>query len=56
MRYPAAEKLEIIRLVEQSLLSVRHTPPQVRSPSGRNWPIGIPGCLLRRRRKLKHGF
>ena len=25
MRYPAAEKLEIIRLVEQSHLSVRHT-------------------------------
>ena len=25
MRYPAAEKLEIIRLVEQSPLPVRHT-------------------------------
>ena len=25
MRYPAAEKLEIIRLVEQSALPVRHT-------------------------------
>ena len=25
MRYPAAEKLEIIRLVEQSSLPVRHT-------------------------------
>ena len=25
MRYPAAEKLEIIRLVEQSPLAVRHT-------------------------------
>jgi hypothetical protein len=25
MRYPAAEKLEIIRLVEQSPLLVRHT-------------------------------
>jgi putative transposase len=25
MRYPAAEKLEVIRLVEQSPLPVRHT-------------------------------
>jgi len=25
MRYPASEKLEIIRLVEQSALPVRHT-------------------------------
>ena len=25
MRYPAAEKLEIIRLIEQSPLPVRHT-------------------------------
>jgi hypothetical protein len=25
MRYPASEKLEIIRLVEQSHLPVRHT-------------------------------
>jgi hypothetical protein len=25
MRYPAAEKLEIIRLVEQSALPVRHS-------------------------------
>ena len=36
MRYPAAEKLEIIRLVEQSPLSVRRTLAQLgipRSPS-----------------------
>jgi len=26
MRYPATEKLEIIRLVEQSPLPVRHIP------------------------------
>jgi putative transposase len=32
MRYAAAEKLEIIRLVEQSWLSVRHTLTQFRIP------------------------
>jgi len=26
------------------------------TPSERSWPTGIPGCLLKRRRKLKHGF
>ena len=35
MRYAAAEKLEIIRLVEQSSLSVRRTlvPTQNRNPN-----------------------
>jgi transposase-like protein len=32
MRYPAAEKLEIIRLVEQSSLSVRRTLAQLGIP------------------------
>jgi len=32
MRYPAAEKLEIIRLVEQSSLSVRRTLGQLGIP------------------------
>jgi transposase InsO family protein len=32
MRYPAAEKLEIIRLVEQSHLSVRHTLAKIGVP------------------------
>src|SRR6266849_3234985 len=32
MRYPASEKLEIIRLVEQSHLSVRRTLAQIRIP------------------------
>ena len=32
MRYAAAEKLEIIRLVEQSSLSVRRTPAQLTIP------------------------
>src|SRR5262249_40427337 len=32
MRYPAAEKLEIIRLVEQSPLPVRNTPVQLGIP------------------------
>jgi len=51
MRYPASEKLEIIRLVEESALSVRWTPekiehsarhllPPVRSVPG---PVGSPG-------------
>ena len=31
MRYPASEKLEIIRLVEQSHLSVRRTLAQIRA-------------------------
>ena len=35
MRYAAAEKLEIIRLVEQSALPVRHTLAK----------LGIPGRL-----------
>jgi putative transposase len=32
MRYPAAEKLEIIRLVEQSHLSVRRTLSKIGIP------------------------
>ena len=32
MRYPAAEKIEIIRLVEQSNLSVRRTLEQIGVP------------------------
>ena len=32
MRYPAAEKLEIIRLVEQSHLPVRHTLAKIGIP------------------------
>ena len=32
MRYPAAEKLEIIRLVEQSQLSVRRTLSKIGFP------------------------
>ena len=32
MRYPAAEKLEIIRLVEQSHLSVRRTLAKIGIP------------------------
>ena len=32
MRYPASEKLEIIRLVEQSHLPVRRTLAQIRIP------------------------
>jgi transposase-like protein len=32
MRYPAAEKLEIIRLVEQSHLPVRRTLAKIRIP------------------------
>ena len=32
MRYPAAEKLEIIRLVEQSALPVRRTPDKIGIP------------------------
>ena len=39
MRYPAAEKLEIIRIVEQSHLSVRRTLEQigVRRPTFYHW-------------------
>jgi transposase-like protein len=33
MRYPAAEKLEIIRLVEQSSLPVRHTLAKLGIPA-----------------------
>jgi hypothetical protein len=32
MRYPASEKLEIIRLVEQSHLSARHTLQKIGIP------------------------
>ena len=35
MRYPASEKLEIIRLVEQSSLPVRHTLTRLGIPSYR---------------------
>ena len=34
MRYPAAEKLEIIRLVEQSALPVRRTLEKIGIPRG----------------------
>ena len=32
MRYPASEKLEIIRLVEESALPVRRTPEKIGIP------------------------
>ena len=35
MRYPAAEKLEIIRLVEQSALPVRQTLEKIGIPRAR---------------------
>ena len=44
MRYPASEKLEIIRLVEQSHLPVRRTLTQIgipRSTFYRWWAISI---------------
>jgi hypothetical protein len=40
MRYPAAEKLESIRIVEQSHLSVRRTLEQI------GVPIGFSGDFL----------
>ena len=40
MRYPAAEKLEIIRLVEQSPLPVRHTLTKLGIPRGRPFTAG----------------
>jgi putative transposase len=42
MRYPAAEKLEIIRLVEQSALPVRHTLAKLGIPRATfyRWSIG----------------
>ena len=39
MRYPAADKLEIIRLVEQSHLPVRRTLDKIGIPVGRKNPI-----------------
>ena len=42
MRYPAAEKLEIIRLVEQSPLPVRHTLTKlgIPRPTFYRWYVG----------------
>jgi hypothetical protein len=39
MRYPAAEKLEIIRLVEQSDLPVRRTLAKIEYPAGGILPM-----------------
>ena len=45
MRYPAAEKLEIIRLVEQSHLPVKRTLEKARHPEGDLLPLvrSVPG-------------
>jgi putative transposase len=40
MRYPAAEKVEIIRLVEQSALPVRHTLAKLGIPRATAGTIG----------------
>ena len=37
MRYPASEKLEIIQLVEQSPLPVRHTLAKLGEPPANWW-------------------
>ena len=39
MRYPAGEKLEIIRLVEQSPLPVRHTLAKLGIPRATFWAV-----------------
>ena len=39
MRYPACEKLEIIRLVEQSPLPVRHTLAKLGIPRATLLPL-----------------
>ena len=49
MRYPAAEKLEIIRLVEQSPLPVRHTLAKLAS-HGRPSTAGTTGTAAADRR------
>jgi hypothetical protein len=49
MRYPAAEKLEIIRLVEQSPLPVRHTLAKLGIP-GRPFTAGTTGTAVAGRR------
>ena len=41
MRYPASEKLEIIRLVEQSHLGVRPTLAEVGHPQARRFIVGM---------------
>jgi putative transposase len=47
MRYPASEKLEIIRLVEESALPVRRTLEKVGIPrllpGQKPWTTDIPG-------------
>ena len=50
MRYPAAEKLEIIRLVEQSPLPVRHTLAKLGIPDGRPSTAGTTGIAAAGRR------
>ena len=44
MRYPAAEKLEIIRLVEQSVLPVRQTLEKIGIPRATfyRWDVSGP--------------
>ena len=42
MRYPASEKLEIIRLVEQSQLPVKRTLAEARHPQGDLLPLVRP--------------
>ena len=42
MRYPASEKIEIIRLVEQSALSARKTLERLGVPRLESYPRGDP--------------
>ena len=48
MRYPASEKLEIIRMVEQSILSARKTLDQIGVPRATfyRWYDRYQTCLL----------
>ena len=51
MRYPAAEKLEIIRLVEQSHLPVRRSLEQIGIPSSTFHPWCASSLRLERQRR-----
>ena len=50
MRYPAAEKLEIIRLVEQSPLPVRHALAKLGIPRATFYRAGTTGTTAAGRR------